>query len=353
MMRAKHYLSASFVVGSLVWAAASLAAGTGSGSSLPSCTQDIWTCGEWSSCNKDNEQSRRCVLTFECKDAETPMPPTKQTCPAKPAPAPAPAPAPVPAATAPEPAPAPAPSPAPSVTTQAPKAPEGCTHDTWVCADWPACDREGMQRRDCRVTLDCATIQTPPPQSERVCPSLQCGGKPTLLERVACRQRLAPAGLAREYEIEYLPELCRARTDKAARASCVEIYRALQPCWQLSEGAERNACAGRLFKLTSSVGARKTECDEKTEADRPMCMDLLRSDVHNMILFRMYDLEERAEALAGRNVPAELIAQFSAAVEEKKIAFDAAKDKDGRRQAILALRAAWQDFVTKAKLYLQ
>lgn len=352
MMRPKQLLIASFIVGSLAWAAASIAAGTGSGSSLPSCTQDIWTCGEWSSCNKDNEQSRRCVLTFECKDAETPMPPTKQTCPVRPAPAPAPSPTPTPAP-APTPVAEPTPSPEPSVTTQAPKAPEGCTHDTWVCADWPACDREGMQRRDCKVTMDCATIQTPPPQSERVCPTLQCGNLPTLYERVFCRQQLAPAGLAREYEIEYLPELCRARTDKAARALCIDLYRALQPCWQLAEGAERNACAGRLLKLTSSVGARKTECDEKSEADRPLCMELLRNDVHNMILFRMYDLEERAEALAGRDLPAELIAQFSAIVEEKKIAFDAAKDKAGRRQAILELRAAWQDFVIKAKNYLQ
>lgn len=210
-----------------------------------------------------------------------------------------------------------------------------------------------MQRRSCQVTLDCATIQTPPPQSERACPTLQCGNLPTLLERVACRQKLGPAGLAREYEIEYLPELCRARADKTARAACVDLYRAFQPCWQLTEGAERNACAGRLLKLTSSVGARKTECDEKSEADRPLCMGLLRNDVHNMVLFRMYDLEERAEALASRDVPADLIARFSATVEEKKIAFDAAKDKEGRRQAILELRAAWRDFVTSAKLYLQ
>ena len=49
------------------------------------CSEDIWSCGNWSECNiPEGEvrgtQTKSCVKTFECSSVNTPMPDTSQSC---------------------------------------------------------------------------------------------------------------------------------------------------------------------------------------------------------------------------------------------------------------------------------
>jgi len=46
----------------------------------PSCTADVWSCGDWSACGTDGTQSRSCAMTMDCPDVTTPSPPTTQSC---------------------------------------------------------------------------------------------------------------------------------------------------------------------------------------------------------------------------------------------------------------------------------
>ena len=288
----------------------------------PKCTQDTWTCGDWGQCSVSGSQTRSCSKTTECDLIETPSPATSQSC-AAPAPLEEPAPAPTPTPTA-----APTPSPAPKT---------GCSIDTWRCGDWAVCDTFGNQARVCTKTTDCAGVDTPQPQASRRCEKLQCGDKTDLRERVACRLKLAPSGIARELEIEYLPEECRAiPTGSSDRGLCIARYKSLAPCWAKAVGLDRDICAKEVLKF-----------------DAAATPEAKRQATYGMIKFRFYDLSERAEDLIEDGVSADDVATFVATVESKKQEFNAARTKDQRRQIILDVRAAWKAFVAKAKLQLK
>ena len=46
----------------------------------PSCTQDIWSCSNWSMCSSSSTQTRSCNKTFECPSIITPVPAISQSC---------------------------------------------------------------------------------------------------------------------------------------------------------------------------------------------------------------------------------------------------------------------------------
>lgn len=46
----------------------------------PSCTEDVWTCGDWNSCSLSGVQNRSCKKTFDCSSVETAPPVTDQYC---------------------------------------------------------------------------------------------------------------------------------------------------------------------------------------------------------------------------------------------------------------------------------
>ncbi|GEM_PF-4244336 len=48
--------------------------------SQPTCSEDIWSCGDWSSCSPNGIQTRNCQRTFDCTSAETAAPATSQYC---------------------------------------------------------------------------------------------------------------------------------------------------------------------------------------------------------------------------------------------------------------------------------
>jgi len=104
-----------------------------------------------------------------------------------------------------------------------------CTKDVWTCSAWGAtCDLYGREQRTCQLSFDCPNVETPPPSESQSCQKLQCGNKSTLRDRISCRLNLAPAGAARDLELQYLPENCQPHTG-SEQQRCVNRYKSFQP----------------------------------------------------------------------------------------------------------------------------
>ncbi len=302
------------------------AAGGGSGGSVPTCTDNIWTCTDWSSCSTSGTQTRTCALTFSCASATNQKPTEIQSC------------------TTPTPIPAIQPSNIPSAVSPTEK--PLCTSSTWECGPWSAsCDVNGQEHRSCHLVADCPRSPTSSPAAARACSHLQCGDKATLHERISCRLGLAPSGVARELQIQYLPEECRTMKNVNDKKECISRYKQYQPCWNLPAGDGRFQCARNALKLGLSVADQVHNC--QALADKKFCVSNLREKVLYMIKFRFYDLEQRAEDLYYRGADPAAIADFDTIVETKKQEFDTAKTDNELQQIILDVRSAWKDFVNR------
>lgn len=371
----RTYLFSLSVIG-IFFATLAFAAGGGGGGSVPtpSCDADTWTCGEWSSCSLSGTRTRTCALTFDCGYVTTPKPSESETC-TPPCTAdlwdcsgwsecsPAGKQSRVctmtydcPAVVTPQPESASEQRPCiPRAQQQEPPKtgpatpPRTCKQDTWTCGSWSACDPEGNQSRGCRRSFDCVYVDTPQPENIRRCQELQCGNKATLRERIQCRLSLTPAGLTRELEIQYLPEECRTLTE--GRQACIAKYRAWQPCWQETVGTARNGCAMRILSIGSGVVDAVRLCQQKEPGtERASCMQKVRESAYDMIKFRFYDLEERAEGLAEEGkADVSIVADFVNLIETKKQEFNRATTKQQRRQIILDVRRGWIEFMQKVK----
>ncbi|MBI2145739.1 hypothetical protein HYU22_00165 [Candidatus Woesearchaeota archaeon] len=69
----------------LLMSPVALSAGGGGGGSSRStpvvtCTEDTWSCSQWSPCTKESRQSRTCTLTNDCATANTPKPVESGSC---------------------------------------------------------------------------------------------------------------------------------------------------------------------------------------------------------------------------------------------------------------------------------
>ena len=305
-----------------------LAVGGGGGGSVPRCDADIWDCTEWGSCSAEGRQRRTCTLTFDCPGVSTPKPVEEQSC--------------IP--------PKPQPKQKPVVEQPAISPESKCTTDRFECSPWSSsCNIHGLEERTCRKVFDCPGVETPPPATQRPCTRLQCGNKPNLHERIYCRLNLSPAGIARELQIQYLPEECRVIQETEARNSCIARYKSFQPCWNVPAGEARFACARQVLKLGPVISEEVKKCQEKTGQEQVVCKNELKDKVFSMIKFRFYDLEERAEELAERGADLNAVADLVTTIELKKQAFNSAKTNVERHQIILDVRQAWQEFVNKVK----
>lgn len=177
---------------------------------------------------------------------------------------------------------------------------------------------------------------------------MQCGNKSTLRERISCRLNLAPAGAARELELQYFPEACRIETGDEQK-ECIDRYKSFQPCWNVKEGKVRFLCAQNVLKLGPVVSDEVKTCQGKKGADQVACKTEVKEKILYMIAFRFYDLETRAEELGNRGADLNAIADFETIVELKKQAFEKTSTNAERRKIILDVRKAWQDFVNKVK----
>lgn len=293
---------------------------TGTGNTvLETCSQDVWSCGEWGTCGLEGQQTRECRKTVDCPTTESPEPSTVRSCVSSPTPAPA---------LEPAPAPPPAPEPMPSAPARAPIP---------------------------RVSPSKSTPTSSPPPA----PSLICGNIPTLEERVRCRIGLDKETLERELAIQYLPEECRAiREDvnavEAVKAvageRCIERYRNLRPCWAKPIGSERLACVRGVLGVPDfrSFLPNRTAppCGaENLEATRRCEEQYRREKVYPYITFRFYDLEERAEGLKELGAPMDLVVKFVVAAEQAKQDFNAARSKVERIAIIRRVQSEWRAFV--------
>lgn len=276
------------------------------------CDKDAWQCTEWGACSAQS-RTRVCTLVNDCPNVETPKPAEREAC-----------------------------------VTGA----QGCTADTWSCEDWQACDARGGQHRDCRMTVDCDGVQTVKPTTDRPCPTLQCD-QPVMADRISCRLNLEPAGITREDEIRYLPELCRSMTDKAEQDACIVLSRSLETCRTKPLFDDRIACAKGVLGLEGDLKEKVIACKEMDEPAKGVCLDDLRKKVYDLVQFRLGDLEDRATGLRNAGAPFGAVIDLSVAVEENKIALSNATTADGRVTAVKAVRAAWQTFLLHSKPYLR
>ncbi|MBI4993196.1 MAG: hypothetical protein HZC26_03630 [Candidatus Magasanikbacteria bacterium] len=214
---------------------------------------------------------------------------------------------------------------------------------------WGAtCDIYGREQRTCQLSFDCPNVETPPPPESQACQKTQCGNKSTLRDRISCRLNLAPAGAARDLELQYLPEACRVKTG-AEQKACIGRYKSFQPCWNAKEGDERFSCARSVLKIGPSVSDEVKTCQGKKGSEQVACKIAVKEKVLYMIAFRFYDLETRAEGLGNRGADLTAIADFETIIELKKQAFDKASTNAERRQIILDVRKAWQEFINNVK----
>ncbi len=175
---------------------------------------------------------------------------------------------------------------------------------------------------------------------------MQCGSKSTTRDRVLCRLNLAPAGLARESQIEYLPEVCRTR-EGDERDECIKYYKNFKGCW-VKTGEERFDCAREQLELKDEIPAMRAACEAKGGDQAADCSKELREHVYWLILFRMYNLEQRAEDMAtSKGIDLSLVADLDVAVIDAKVAFLNADSHEARRAVILGLRDTWTAFMKK------
>ncbi len=325
----KVFIASVILLTGLCAASLVLAVGGGGGGAVPTCSADTWSCGDWTTCSASGTQSRTCTMTYDCPGVDTPMPAQNQMCTPPPTP--------------------PAPTPTPAGAAPSPAAPQ-CSADKWTCGNWSAsCDINGQEHRTCKVSFDCPNVDTPEPAIDRACTKLQCGDKTDLRDRIYCRLNLAPAGIARELQIKYLPEECRAIPDATEQKDCIAKYKSYQPCWNIPDGDTRFACAQNVLKLGPVISDEVKTCQGMTGAAQKTCKADLRDKVFYMIKFRLYDLEQRAEQLALRGADMNAVADLETTIETKKQAFDAATTDDARKQLILDVRQVWSDFINKVK----
>lgn len=137
-----------------------------------------------------------------------------------------------------------------------------------------------------------------------------------------------------------MPEECRTVKTQA----CLTTYKAVQPCFYTSEkDAERAACAKQKLDL-DPIATEKGRCGANET-----CLENLRSKVFDLVKFRMYNLEYKAQELEHKGVSEDLIVGFIAAAEQKKIEFNEAQTIVDKKSIVQDVIKLWEDFVSKAK----
>lgn len=164
---------------------------------------------------------------------------------------------------------------------------------------------------------------------------------------------MTQAALTREYELEYLPEECRLMEDESRKNECVTLYASYRPCWEKPIGEARSVCARSILGLGQNIAREMSQCVQDNEKNIMTCRLNLRQKVYELIKFRLYDLEERAEDLIERGADKELIADFVVFITQSKDRFNKALTKEERKQIIMEVRREWKEFVKNVKIKMQ
>ena len=193
-------------------------------------------------------------------------------------------------------------------------------------------------------TIDCVREEEPEEASETAAAppeqpgeKSKCGGYLDIEDRVRCRLNLREEQKD-EYE-NFFPEECKSWPDQR---KCVQLYKSVQNCWKLPNSLARISCLQGKVGITN-VREQKSECGTD-EA----CREKLRQEVYTLIKLRLYNLEEEAEELMeeGKLTKSE-VAEFVVKMEQSKLAFNQASDKQERKQVIVQARAYWIELMKK------
>ena len=177
---------------------------------------------------------------------------------------------------------------------------------------------------------------------------LKCGNLNTLKERVKCRLELEKDEQEEELELYYLPEECAA-LDGASRGICIASYKSVQTCWKFPVGAERVSCVKRAIRL-DSIQEEKKKCNALSGKNKSVCVREIKNKAYDLIKWRFYDLEERAEDFMTRGlVDKESVIDFIVKTEENKVKFNEADSKEERKNIILDVRTDWKELVKKIR----
>ena len=93
-----------------------------------SCTASDWSCGSWSTCSSNSNQTRTCSKISSCSGGIS-SPATTQSC------------------------------------TYTPI----CERDLWECDSWGECSLNGIQTRSCNKTYDCSLVENAAPATSKSC----------------------------------------------------------------------------------------------------------------------------------------------------------------------------------------
>ena len=97
------------------------------------------------------------------------------------------------------------------------------------------------------------------------------------------------------------------------------------------------------------MSAETRNCDGRG-TERAQCISDVREKAFNLIKFRFYDLEERAEKLLEQGrVSQEDVVLLVSKLEEKKVEFNNAATIAQKRAIILEVRQIWREFAGKIK----
>lgn len=102
---------------------------------------------------------------------------------------------------------------------------------------------------------------------------LKCGDLSEMRDRAMCRLKLTPTEMARELELQYLPEECRAIQNQGQRTACIAHYKTYKPCWSVPVGEERFMCARTALLLGASVSDEIKLCNNRSGDAQSACKE--------------------------------------------------------------------------------
>ena len=197
------------------------------------------------------------------------------------------------------------------------------------------------------VIMDTSKKEVKDTEKEKI-GEIKCANLKTIKERVSCRLGQEKEEQEEELQLYYLPEECAALSG-ASRGICIARYKSVQTCWKFPVGGERVSCVKRAIGL-DTIQEEKEKCNKLIGENKSVCVRDIKNKNYDLIKWRFYDLEERAEDFMMRGlVDKEYVINFIVKVEEKKIRFNKADTKEERKNIILDVRNDWKGLVGNIK----
>ena len=177
---------------------------------------------------------------------------------------------------------------------------------------------------------------------------IKCAELKTIKERVSCRLEQEKEEQEEELQLYYLPEECVALSG-ASRGICIARYKSVQTCWKFPVGEDRVSCVKRTIRL-GNLQEEKEKCNKLIGESKSVCAREIKNKNYDLIKWRFYDLEERAEDFMMRGLAdKESVVDFIVKTEENKVKFNEADSKEERKNIILDVRNDWKDLVRKIR----